>query len=369
MKFRRLLTMTVLIFMVCFMIGCGADDETGSSETAATTESVTETNTMETTSATESTDADPTETTSDSESEEETETEGETSPFVGVWQGTDQNWTTISLRANGVLFYSELGSNDWETVEGTLGSWEYDEASGKITMKLTAPATYTDYVLSGIPEDGAMVLKCENGQVWNDEIVLLTDRSEAWVRTRIDQIHGKEGDNKYTAFAEIVEDYEACYGSAEDWISNGQGEGVCYYELIDFNNDGWEELLLCYCTPDETYGHMVCQYEVWQYYTSVKRAGVEMVGTGIPYAVEGSYYMVLAENNGCRYLVTEEGGSIDSVTCYYGFDSPNTFGLIEYPGGEYNVYQGICVSGPENLDLILEKVNETREKLSLPGLS
>ena len=121
--------------------------------------------------------------TGEPESESETEDEGKYSlkDYVGVWTGSDQNGTRIILRENKTAFYTELYSKVKETVAGREGTWSFDPETGHMTLEVT---TTDDYALGGDldKEEGTILLQCENGKTWNDEVIR---RSEKWTEDEV----------------------------------------------------------------------------------------------------------------------------------------------------------------------------------------
>ncbi|MCD8088370.1 MAG: hypothetical protein LUE22_07265 [Oscillospiraceae bacterium] len=74
--------------------------------------------------------------------------------------------------------------------------------------------------------------------------------------------------NIYTLYAEIVREYEATYGEGACIVEYDYGSGNATYimdgtylvQLLDFNGDGQEELLIGVCTDSAT-----CWVDVWAY--------------------------------------------------------------------------------------------------------
>lgn len=130
--------------------------------------------------------------------------------------------------------------------------------------------------------------------------------------------------NAYQAYAELIKNYEAKYGvaavhSESEWES--YMSGLCFMKLVDFAQDGQEELLLVYEEDQEVAGNIypLYSYEVW----GIENNELRMLETGGLFSTCGNGQFVnLSEVDGKIYLVT---GGVESFGFFYyhGFKNDN----------------------------------------------
>ena len=134
----------------------------------------------------------------------------------------------------------------------------------------------------------------------------------------------KEGNTKdpTSAYRNLIQSYEKKYGEAQLNEQKQFWTGLCYAKLLDFNNDGINELILAYQT--EKYNKDKVQYhvELWKYDgKSAKRvtSRISWSGNNIPYfgglgicKYNGKYLLELT-GNACwdnYYYGTQKDGSV-----------------------------------------------------------
>lgn len=137
----------------------------------------------------------------------------------------------------------------------------------------------------------------------------------------------KEGNTKdpTSAYRNLIQSYEKKYGEAQLNEHKQFWTGLCYAKLLDFNNDGINELILAYQT--EKYNKDKVQYhvELWKYDgKSAKRvtSRISWSGNNIPYfgglgicKYNGKYLLELT-GNACwdnYYYGTQKDGSVGMV--------------------------------------------------------
>lgn len=137
----------------------------------------------------------------------------------------------------------------------------------------------------------------------------------------------KEGNTKNptSAYRNLIQSYEKKYGEAQLNEQKQFWTGLCYAKLLDFNNDGINELILAYQT--EKYNKDKVQYyvELWKYDgKSAKRitSRISWSGNNMPYfgglgicKYNGKYLLELT-GNACwddYYYGTQKDGSVGLV--------------------------------------------------------
>lgn len=129
----------------------------------------------------------------------------------------------------------------------------------------------------------------------------------------------------YDSYASLVSHYESLYGEVGqtvlfEWMDCLTG--VCTLDLIDFNRDGTEELLLVYGIEND-YGSISYQYEVW----GKAEDGIVKLNAGkVSASGDGYNYLRIISHDGNEYLLEEEG-AIESWKYYYGYIG-NEFSLV-----------------------------------------
>ena len=137
----------------------------------------------------------------------------------------------------------------------------------------------------------------------------------------------KEGNTKdpTSAYRNLIQSYEKKYGEAQLNEQKQFWTGLCYAKLLDFNNDGINELILAYQT--ERYNKDKVQYhvELWKYGgKSAKRvtSRISWSGNNMPYfggfsicKYNGKYMLNITNNAGWNNY-------------YYGAQSDGSVGLV-----------------------------------------
>ena len=137
----------------------------------------------------------------------------------------------------------------------------------------------------------------------------------------------KEGNTKdpTSAYRNLIQSYEKKYGEAQLNEQKQFWTGLCYAKLLDFNNDGINELILAYQT--EKYNKDKVQYhvELWKYGgKSAKRvtSRISWSGNNMPYF--GG--LGICKYNG-KYLL-ELTGNACGDNYYYGTKKDGSVGLV-----------------------------------------
>lgn len=201
----------------------------------------------------------------------------------------------------------------------------------------------------------------------------------------------KETDSKdpSAAYRTLIKSYEKKYGSAKLNEKKQFWTGLCYAKLLDFNDDGINELILAYQT--EKYDTNKVQYhvELWKYDgKSAKRvtSRISWSGNNMPYF--GG--LGICKYNG-KYLL-ELTGNACGDDYYYGTKSDGSVGLVHkfiwkgdamqgdwYHNGKkvsgnvyqtyYNKYHASAIwygfSQASNNDIIKKEISKTKVKLNM----
>ena len=141
--------------------------------------------------------------------------------------------------------------------------------------------------------------------------------------------------NAYQAYMDLIKNYEGKYGRISarmEYEGFWHMEGLCFVKLVDFAQDGKEELLLVYEEEkplgDEYYP--MYTYEVWGTDNNelTKLDSGELFGTD-----GGVQHVFLSELDGNVYLVT--GWEDDSYYYYYHGYTNGKFGIAKEIACEY----------------------------------
>ena len=120
----------------------------------------------------------------------------------------------------------------------------------------------------------------------------------------------------YESYKNIVQTYEDKYGKAD---TMGIGDslytmtGVCFISLIDFDNNGAEELVLVHKNTDSDHKYTI---NVWEYQNNQ----AELIHSGdiCQGGDVGSLGIEFTEYNGQTYLISGFMGGVINIQ-YYGF--------------------------------------------------
>ena len=201
----------------------------------------------------------------------------------------------------------------------------------------------------------------------------------------------KEGNTKdpTSAYRNLIQSYEKKYGEAQLNEQKQFWTGLCYAKLLDFNNDGINELILAYQT--EKYNKDKVQYhvELWKYDgKSAKRvtSRISWSGNNIPYfgglgicKYNGKYLLELT-GNACwdnYYYGTQKDGSVgmvhkfiwkgDAMEGYWYMDGKKVSGNIY--GTYYKKYHANATwysfAQSSNNSLIRKELSNTKKKLGM----
>ena len=168
----------------------------------------------------------------------------------------------------------------------------------------------------------------------------------------------------YKKYYDLLIEYQETYGTAQKYIVSQYStylKGLCMAKLIDFDENGKEELLLAYADPgsyDPSVKYMLPEYkiEVWQ----ETDEGIEKVYQGGGYRNDGgTTTLYVADQEGQYYIV--EGSADDFETDYI-------WGFREERFEQVKELRAVCFSdgGPYYLDENLiteEEFNQEAERL------
>ena len=187
----------------------------------------------------------------------------------------------------------------------------------------------------------------------------------------------KEGNTKdpTSAYRNLIQSYEKKYGEAQLNEQKQFWTGLCYAKLLDFNNDGINELILAYQT--EKYNKDKVQYhvELWKYDgKSAKRvtSRISWSGNNIPYfgglgicKYNGKYLLELT-GNACwdnYYYGTQK----DGMEGDWYMDGKKVSGNIY--GTYYKKYHANATwysfAQSSNNSLIRKELSNTKKKLGM----
>lgn len=156
-----------------------------------------------------------------------------------------------------------------------------------------------------------------NGESNMEEYNLhIIETDNDWYVFYIEYNNAEKNGSYKTAYAEVIRDLEATYGSLtfdnySSWCY--LSKGVCYLQLLDFNNDGNEELIIAHApqSADNIGDYIV---EVWEY----RNGQANKMLSAFPYqqGIEGEVVCTARiDNSYCLIIGSEFGGCM-----YYGYD-------------------------------------------------
>lgn len=142
-------------------------------------------------------------------------------------------------------------------------------------------------------------------------------------------------DKSYSRYRQLIEQYEDTYGLADIDYKNFSGSystswmtGLCYLELIDFDNNGIEELLLVYKktrqdNSEVDYVGFDYIFEVWGY----EQDNIHLLDSGELYGNDGAgKTLILTRYNDNTYIKTGSADSFD-YNYYHGYKVNGDFGI------------------------------------------
>lgn len=180
-------------------------------------------------------------------------------------------------------------------------------------------------------------METTEGTVWNDtfDFYYYIESLMRPTDYKIDissQEAGKIYDNNYAAYRPVVEQCISQYGEPH-YTEESMGphfEGLSFLKLVDFNEDGNEELLLVFCVYEDYPGHeeKVPEYmfNIWGY--DGEKAILLSDGEEL-YAGDGGRKTVLIVKNEYGTYFVKGGADDFSCDCYYGYNGER-FGLVKW---------------------------------------
>lgn len=140
----------------------------------------------------------------------------------------------------------------------------------------------------------------------------------------------------YEKYKELIEKYEKTYGTFSmdtkdmggNYVSSWM-TGLCYLELIDFDNNGKEELLVIYKKTKQKSSEVDFVgadfvFEVWEY----KQKNIHLIDSGELYGNDGNgQTLVITQHQDNTYVLT---GSFDSFDYqyYHGYNNSRKFNVV-----------------------------------------
>lgn len=199
------------------------------------------------------------------------------------------------------------------------------------TCEMQIPASFADGKLMISFEEFAKIF----GMKWQYEeetqTVTLTDGEKEDVSQESEaEDTGSAQVNIYEQYRKLIVEYEERYGAIQE-TDRGDGQyilgGLCFMKLVDFDQNGSDELLLVY--QDEVQntfsGHYT--FEVWGEEIASGSSSINMLDSGELYLTNGGIQtLTLTEYNNERYLLT---GMVDdgAVNDYHGY-AEGKFGIV-----------------------------------------
>ena len=200
--------------------------------------------------------------------------------------------------------------------------------------------------------------------------------------------HSNDDETRNKLYLSLIEDYESKYGALsfptdEEWrASDGKiwaknARGLCYTKLLDFNNDGCEELLLAYYYDEEGLTTPLSYtVEVWAYTEEnifcAYRSSAFLTGA------EG-LSVVYGEMNGVNYILqcnTETDWNIsfyrfngEDFVLDHVVDDPSidfiyeNFGLADYVENQHGLSYISLISG-DNDNVLSNSISRVKKQLS-----
>lgn len=168
----------------------------------------------------------------------------------------------------------------------------------------------------------------------------------------------REKTKRYAAYKQLLVDYTTTYGEG---TATGQGynsylSGLCFAKLIDFNQDGDEELLLAYYDAEKTKGIWVHEVEVWAYNDGELLqvfANQSLSDGGM------SSFVALSDINGKPCISTGTLGMPSKVSMWgYTGEQFTEVGSINYDPGVQYIVNGTSVTIEECQSALSQWENE-----------
>lgn len=176
-----------------------------------------------------------------------------------------------------------------------------------------------EYCLYSVVSHDAGLLSWFNKESSNEAMEWYESKAEKllMIQNRLEDIVHENISNKemYKAYIEKIEEYELEYGVGKvikesEWFS--AMTGLCFMKLVDFTQNGKEELLLVYQTHkslEHLYGGY--KFEIWGF----QNGNMFIMDSGELFQTDGGcVHVYLAEVDEKKYLVT---GTMDNFGYFY----------------------------------------------------
>lgn len=322
----------------------------------------------------------------------------------------------VDILAPGTYIESTTSNNEYSKADGNFGtSLSTPHVTGVACLILSIDPTISGdklkniLIQSGTGEYKASITKHSDKSKEECNYSMLN----AYNAVRIAENQSKK-DIAYKEYAKKFKKYQNKYGQikeiyVEQSSLNMQLEGLCYAKLIDFNNDGLDEMILVYKEGTDTGNY---HYDIFGYednkiklLESSKESYQELIDSEIDYTSElysldaGQTFLYMSKLDNKYYI---RSGMADSFeyNFYHGYDNDCKFGIqesmiIDYENStflkngkdekfesvdkEKNKFKNILELPLENytysnqsssnninsLDIALSDINETIEKLNI----
>lgn len=294
------------------------------------------------------------------------------------------------------LEVSELGVEFFETI-GTEKEADIIDEYSVLAQYLIGCRVRGEYCLYSIVANDAGLLSWFNKESAEEAKIWYEYKAEKILDIQAELLEVSQGGTEkiYKAYAEKIKNYESIYGVAQEnivaeWFS--YMTGLCFAKLIDFEQNGYENLLLVYQYDVDTADGLSREYkfEIWRY----ENGEMILLDSGELFGTDGGVkHVYLAEVNEKIYLVT---GGTDSFGYYYyhGY-SDDKFEVVREvtweidENGEYvcsingepvsyevleneeEIWFGNVLEYNLNydIDIVLEEIEETKRKLGMEDTS
>lgn len=231
-------------------------------------------------------------------------------------------WKEPAVLSGSDLFYAEKTKNGTTLHRMELGATGdvYDYSLKNIDVYMNGSFYEADnkvYVIRFL----------EGNEENNTEMIALDLQSGTyesiglWTNTEVQNTATQNTVNaRYQAYVEKIKEEEKKYGTVkvENEDSYACMSGVCFIDLVDFANNGNEQLLIAHQNENRE-----CEYEIWSW----ENGQMVLLNTGDLFSMDGGVREVMYSHaNGQTYLIT---GWMDDVIEYgYCGYSGDTFGLV-----------------------------------------
>ncbi|MCD7765168.1 MAG: S8 family serine peptidase [Lachnospiraceae bacterium] len=187
--------------------------------------------------------------------------------FERIWNYIKNAFDHDSLATREIEISTTTDEYGWYLLDENISAGEYEltvEAEGYYTYSETTTVRSNETL---------------DSTVYYVDTIYLVPLSESRERetdteTEPPAAEADETTSMYAAYLEVIESYESQYGAGSYYIwdqtdhyTHYEVSGVYLIELLDFDGDGQEELMLCVLDPDSSVAHLGASEfaDVWAY--------------------------------------------------------------------------------------------------------